>query len=76
MLIKACIHTDYLEAIGPGEDQGKLITSWSSAEVNYLAFHNKDQGPILRLFLSGMRNTCVLLSLLEHTHLITKQKSM
>lgn len=36
---------------------GRLITIWSAARINYPAFHNKNQGPSLRLFLYGIRRS-------------------
>lgn len=50
MQIKACIHTGYWVVTGRRADQGKLITSWGSAQVNHPAFYDENQGPILRLF--------------------------
>lgn len=36
---------------------GRLITIWSATRINYPAFHNKNQGPSLRLFLYGIRRS-------------------
>ncbi len=72
MQIEACIHRESCKATG----QGKLIASGSIAQGNYQAFHNMDQGPILRWFLREWSTRSTLESLQEQTQLLCKGKIM
>lgn len=44
------IKAGYWAVTGRRPDQGKLITSWGSAQVNHPALYDENQGPILELF--------------------------